>query len=103
MYVRVWRFRPKPGLDQQFLEAYGPQGTWARLFATAPGFLGTELLLAEGAQPFYLTCDRWVNQASWRSFLDASRSAYEKLDHDTEALVAEEFEIGEFHPLPDHT
>lgn len=103
MYVRLWRFRPKPGSETAFLEAYGPQGSWARLFATAPGFLGTELLLAEGSQPFYLTCDRWVNQASWRAFLETSRAAYDQLDRDTEGLVVEETEIGAFHPLPDHT
>ena len=38
--------------------AYGPEGDWARLFRTAPGFLGTTLLKGEGPPPEYLTLDR---------------------------------------------
>ena len=41
MYVILWRLRPHPSRESEFLAAYGAGGAWERLFGTAPGFLGT--------------------------------------------------------------
>ncbi len=99
MFVRLWRFRIPEGDPQAFLDAYGPTGAWARLFRTSPGFLGTDLLADDSSRSF-LTVDRWVHREAWLAFLEAHQTAYAALDRETETLVSEEEQIGEFTAVP---
>ena len=46
-HVRVWKFRPPPGREKEFADAYASGGRWADLFAKAKGFRGTTLLAPE--------------------------------------------------------
>ena len=43
-HLRLWRFAVSPEAEQHFVEAYKPDGSWARLFGRAPGFVRTELV-----------------------------------------------------------
>jgi hypothetical protein len=36
VYVLIWAFRPRPGREIEFKQAYGPRGSWADLFQKAP-------------------------------------------------------------------
>ena len=92
MHVILWRFRAAPGREAEFEAAYGDDGTWVRLFRTAPGFLGSELM--RGTDGIYLTIDRWVSEDAYRAFRDARAEAYADIDAGCEALTIEETLIG---------
>ncbi len=93
-HVRIWRFRPLPGRLSAFEAAYGPEGDWARLFGSAAGFQGTELLRGPGAEPDYFTLDRWASRGAWEHFLRERAGEYAALDRRCEELTAREEELG---------
>jgi len=68
VYVIVWAFRPWPGREIEFEQAYGPVGRWAILFREAPGYLGTDLLRAADGSGRYLTVDRWQSPQAQEAF-----------------------------------
>jgi heme-degrading monooxygenase HmoA len=90
VYVRVWEYEVPTESVGAFVAAYGPDGEWARLFRRGRGYLGTDLYRQDGGGDRFLTVDRWVDQDSWRSFLDTSRSAYDALDARLEGLATTE-------------
>jgi len=94
-YVRVWRFRPLRNAEAAFESAYGPEGDWARLFRTAPGFLGTTLLKGDGSAE-YLTLDRWVSRDAYEAFRREYAARFTALDRDCESLTSLEVEIGSY-------
>jgi heme-degrading monooxygenase HmoA len=94
MIVSIWRFRTAEGCEREFERIYGATGDWAKLFARAPGYLGTELLRAGDGS--YLTLDRWQDQASFDAFKRAYGDEYLTLDAACEALTADESAIGIF-------
>ena len=95
-YVVIWTFRVRRGAEPAFTEMYGPDGTWALLFRTAPGFLGTALLRdLEGARR-YVTIDRWESREAYDAFRKASVAAYDALDHEGARLTDVESLVGDF-------
>jgi heme-degrading monooxygenase HmoA len=94
MFVRVWLYFVEEPRRPKFEEAYGGDGDWARLFARADGFLGTELLRGEPGR--YVTIDRWRDESDWRRFMELHGEAYRALDRECDGLTAEEVEIGDF-------
>jgi heme-degrading monooxygenase HmoA len=80
VHVRVWEYDVAPDRAEELVAAYGPDGEWAALFATAEGFVGTRLYRATDDVHRYLTVDTWRDEGSWQAFLDRSRAAYEALD-----------------------
>ena len=99
-YIRVWRFRPLRNAEAAFESAYGPDGDWARLFRTAPGFLGTTLLKGD-ATADYLTLDRWVSRDAYEAFRRDSAASFSALDRDCESLTSLEVEIGSYDEVPE--
>ena len=97
MIAVLWRFRPKDDSVEPFEEAYGPGGAWARLFRTADGFLGTELL--RSADGSYVTIDRWRTEAALERFLERCTREYDLLESACEALTSEETPIGRFESI----
>lgn len=94
MIALVWRFEVRDAERAAFEGAYGPEGDWARLFACAEGYRGTELFRAGDGS--YLTLDVWRSRADFDAFLAEHRGAYEALDHATEPLTRCEHRIGEY-------
>jgi heme-degrading monooxygenase HmoA len=94
MIALVWRFEVRDAERDAFEEAYGPGGAWARLFARADGYRGTELFRADDGT--YLTLDIWRSRHDFDAFLAGHRHAYEALDRETEALTRCEHRIGEY-------
>jgi hypothetical protein len=41
MFLILWEFEVKPGYEQSFEFAYGPEGAWTQLFRRDPGYLKT--------------------------------------------------------------
>jgi heme-degrading monooxygenase HmoA len=103
MLVIVWRFRPAAGREADFRRAYGPDGAWARLFARAPGYLGTELLRDRAGGVAWITIDRWRSALEHAAFASRHADAYAALDRECAALTAHEEKLGEYEgeePVP---
>jgi heme-degrading monooxygenase HmoA len=95
-YAIVWELRPRPGREEEFERAYGPEGDWARLFRRAEGYLGTELLRDPAGPGRYLTIDRWASRAAFAAFKRAHGAEYEALDRACEGLTERESSLGSF-------
>lgn len=96
MFVRIWQFLVQPDKADGFRAAYGPDGTWARLFERAAGYLGTELLGSTTDPNTYLTVDRWESSEAWEVFLRQWQEDYSALDRRCESLTVAEVEVGAF-------
>ena len=95
-YTCVWEFRVKPGCEAEFEHHYGPNGTWARLFAQATGYIETLLLKDSAITGRYLTVDRWVDEEAHQAFRSAYSRQYEQLDQQCAKLTTAENLVGEF-------
>ncbi|MBL8542576.1 MAG: antibiotic biosynthesis monooxygenase [Hyphomonadaceae bacterium] len=92
-YVILWSYEVAPEHERAFIAAYGPEGDWARLFATAAGFLGVDLY-RDGAR--FLTIDRWQSEAAFQAFQAARGAEYQALDARCDALTLAETRLGAF-------
>jgi len=95
-HVRIWRFEPAPGREQEFAAAYAADGPWARLFGQADGFIGTTLLAPDRPGGPWLTLDRWRSAAAFERFQADHGEAYRALDGELERVTADERFIGAF-------
>lgn len=94
MIATIWRFHVLPECVAAFESAYGPEGDWARLFARAPGYAGTELLKVHGDAGIYLTIDRWRDEADFHAAETMLAHEYAALDRRCEAYTSEETWLG---------
>jgi heme-degrading monooxygenase HmoA len=91
--VRVWEYDVRPGRIAEFVAAYGPDGDWARLFAGADGYLGTELFRSTSSATRFVTVDRWSSAEMWAAFLTRARAAYDELDEQLSPLTLAQREL----------
>lgn len=95
-FARLWEFAVEPARQAEFERHYGPDGSWARLFREAPGFLGTELLVDRSNPRRYVTIDRWQSPDHWRAFHAQFAAEYEALDRHCAGLTTRESSLGEY-------
>jgi heme-degrading monooxygenase HmoA len=95
-FTTLWEFIVRPAQQAQFERHYAPDGTWARLFRQADGYLGTELLRDRANALRYVTVDRWRSVEAYRAFRERFAEAYAALDRDCEGLTTHEAPLGEF-------
>ena len=95
MIAIVWRYRVSASSADAFERAYGPRGDWARLFARAQGYIGTELLRIDGGDT-YLTIDRWAGRSEFDDAKRMLHDDYDALDRRCEAYTLEETSLGVF-------
>ena len=95
-FVRVWRYRVPAATRVEFVRRYADDGDWARLFARADGYLGTQLLQATGDDSTWLTLDRWRDEADWLAFRARHGDDYAVLDRTCEGLTSEEQDLGDY-------
>lgn len=95
-HVLVWQFQVHADHIAAFEAAYGPSGDWARLFAQADGYLGTELLRDTSTPGRYLTIDRWQTAEAFATFRTAHAAAYAALDAHCEPWTIAETALGSF-------
>ena len=100
-HVRIWKFRPPPGREDAFAEAYGGDGAWARLFGKADGFIATALLAPAEPGGWWLTVDRWASEAHFAAFQHAFGEVYRALDAELECIAGEEEFVGAFEETAD--
>lgn len=91
-YAIIWTYDIAPEHEAAFHAAYSSQGDWARLFARAPGFIGTELLSGE----CYATIDRWESRAAFEAFQANHGEAYTALDAQLAHLTRAQQRVGAF-------
>ena len=95
-YIVVWEYQVKAECKAEFVEAYGPDGEWARLFRRSPEFVGIELLGSVGNPTRYFTLDHWGSEAAMDEFLSTNATAYDVLDRRFTGLTVWERRIGGF-------
>ena len=96
MYVIIWKFAVRPGLENDFESVYGPEGTWAQFFRRGQGYVGTELLHDMSSAGHYVTIDRWVSKAAYEEFKTQYADIYSAIDQECEVLTKSETEIGTY-------
>jgi heme-degrading monooxygenase HmoA len=95
MYVILWEFVVLPEKVDAFIAAYKDDGAWAKLFALAEGYVGTELLRsADGAS--YITIDRWQHAEDFIRFQEQFGTQYRALDTQLRDLTVSERKLGVF-------
>ena len=98
-FTTLWEFTVQAARQAEFERHYGPDGTWARLFRLAPGYLGSELLRDCKDPLRYLTIDRWESHESSQAFRRLHGAEYERLDGEFEGLTTREKPLGEYDPV----
>jgi heme-degrading monooxygenase HmoA len=94
MFVALWEFEVKPGLEKRFLKVYGPEGDWAKLFRKDSNYQKTRLLHDPEHPAIYLTLDFWASRLAYEKFLATHAAEYKKLDAAGKELVLRERKIG---------
>jgi heme-degrading monooxygenase HmoA len=90
----VFEYEVDPAAAEAFEAVYGSDGEWARYFAGAKGYRGTEMLRA--ADGHYLVIDRWDSEADYDAFLTAHADEYGSRNQDATRLWLRERILGRF-------
>ena len=93
-HLRLWKFEVPGEMEERFVAAYKGDGEWATLFATADGFIRTELWRSEDGS--YLTADHWNSVEDFERFQASQGAEYHQLDADLEGVSGTETFIGAF-------
>ena len=76
------------------MTAYKADGDWARLFATAPGFIRTELW--RDGDGIYLTADHWRSVEDFERFQATQGDEYRRLDAELDGIALAEMFLGSY-------
>ena len=95
MFVTVWEYEVRLGMEAAFEQLYGEHGAWVRLFREQPGYLRTDLLRGE-RHGHYLTVDHWRDARDYTAFQQHQHSRYAQIDAQGDALTLSERHIGTF-------
>ena len=90
MFTTVWRFVVREGMTEAFERHYGPEGTWAIFFRTAPAYVRTDLYRSVSNPLEYVTVDTWQDEASYEAFRERNAEEYSRIDRDMESLTSSE-------------
>ena len=93
-HLRLWKFEVPAEVEDRFVAAYKSDGDWARLFATASGFIRTELW--RSADGSYLTADYWESVEAFERFQANQGDEYRQLDAELEGVAGTETFLGAF-------
>lgn len=96
-HLRLWRFEVPAETEERFIAAYKSDGDWAKLFATAPGFVRTDLWRAEDG--VYLTADHWSSFEDFEQFQANRGDEYRRLDAELEGISGRETFLGAFEQI----
>ena len=96
-YVIIWEFRVRQEKAAEFVQKYGPEGAWARLFRGSAGYIKTELVKDVASDLRFLTLDYWQTKEEFERFHERIRAEYERLDREFEGLTESETRLGAFH------
>jgi len=95
-FTAAWEFHVRPEKRRAFEKAYGAGGNWTRLFRTAEGYIGTELVRDDERPGRYVTLDFWTSRLDYLRFKRQYAAAYKTLDKRCKSLTESERLVGEF-------
>ena len=95
-FVVVWEFDIRADAEEAFLQAYGEDGEWARLFRRGTGFLRVELARSIAKSNRFFTFDYWVSRQAFEAFGVEFATEYKTLDKKLTGLTERERRIGAF-------
>ena len=93
-YVIVWEFRVRQEKIDQFVERYGPEGSWARLFRGSGSYIKTELMRNVADPLRFYTLDYWKTEEEFNQFQRRNIAEYQRLDKELEGLMERETRLG---------
>ena len=96
MFVALWEYEVKPGSEERFEKAYGPDGDWVRLFRNDSHYHETRLVRDSLRRSVYLTIDFWASRGAYEEFIAKHRAEYEEIDAMGGELTVKERRIGWF-------
>jgi heme-degrading monooxygenase HmoA len=94
MFVALWEYEVKPGGEERFENAYGPDGEWARLFRNDSSYSETRLLRDPFRPAIYLTLDFWSSRQAHEKFLAEHGVEYQTIDKASAGLTSSERRVG---------
>jgi heme-degrading monooxygenase HmoA len=76
--VIVREFVVAEGREQEFLQVFGPDGSWPALLMTVDGYRGSENFLWSAAERRYRVFDRWSSHRAFEGFRRQRQQEYEE-------------------------
>jgi heme-degrading monooxygenase HmoA/predicted enzyme related to lactoylglutathione lyase len=98
-FIYAWEYEVPPEAAPEFLAHYAPDGSWARLFRRASGYVRTQLLRERRQRDRYVTVDYWCDEAAFHAFRREFAAEFEALDRSCAALTRRERHLGDFEPV----
>ena len=92
----IWVYEVREQFISQFVDAYGPEGDWVKLFRKCPGYLKTELKRDIDTPNRFLTIDFWQSYSAFSSIKQIIRAEYEALNNCCDDYTLSENHIGVF-------
>jgi uncharacterized membrane-anchored protein YitT (DUF2179 family)/heme-degrading monooxygenase HmoA len=93
LHIIAWRFVVKPEFIDEFKREYGPDGSWAQLFALDSGYVRTELTQHRDTPNEFVTIDYWKTREDFDRFKSQYAEAYQRLDGELARLTTHEERI----------
>jgi len=96
MYVDIWEYTVKSDFRNEFLESYGSQGVWAKLFRRGKGYLFTEFLEDNNDTNHFVTIDYWDSVEEYHDLRKTFSGEYDDVDKICRSYTLKERQIGDF-------
>lgn len=96
-YHIIWEYQVPLSNRKKFKLAYGPDGSWNKLFAISQHYMGSDLLNHDQREELFILIDNWKDEASYLDFLETHRIAYDQLSLQCGTLYSSEKKIGAFY------
>jgi heme-degrading monooxygenase HmoA len=90
MFSVIWTYMVADQQRDTFREHYHENGSWAKLFQQAEGYLHTEFFQNADHPERFLTIDRWRSRQDYDRFFELHREAYLALDTECGELTQDE-------------
>jgi heme-degrading monooxygenase HmoA len=97
--VIVREFVLAEGKEQEFLQVFGPDGSWPALLMTVDGYRGSEGFLWSAAERRYRVFDRWSSHWAFEGFRRQRQQEYESFMQRmlADGLIEKELLLGSFY------
>lgn len=95
-FAYIWEYVVRAEHRSAFLDAYGRDGDWARLFVRDPAWLRTELLRDDRDPARFVTVDYWTSREARDAFRAAHDQEFSAIDQRCDAFTEHEIFLGDF-------